>query len=385
MKKILYLITQSETGGAQRYIFDLAANLRGEYNISVAFGEQGERGEFANELKNNGIEIYNIPHLKREISPLNDLLAIFEIVKLIKKLKPNIIHLNSSKISILGSIATKICYVLRVTCYVIYTAHGWVFNEPLPKWKKSFYFWAEKFTSHFKDKIICVNKLDYEIAKKDLRIKEEKLKLIYHGIRSIKFLPRDEARKKIISKIHNSEFMIHNSTIIIGTIANLYKTKGLEYLIEAIKILATYNLQLTTIIIGEGRERKNLENLVEKYSLEKNIFLPGNIKNAAELLPAFDIYACSSVKEGFPYSILEAMSAGLPIVATRVGGIPEIINDCKNGLLAESANPKDIAEKIKTLIDDQKLVNTLGEQARTDVKEKFGIEEMTKNTKNIYQ
>lgn len=378
--RILYLITQSEFGGAQRYVFDLAINLKSEFNVIVAAGKDGKNNEFENLLKENRIDFYSIPHLKRKISPLNDLLAIFEILKLIKKLKPDIVHLNSSKVSILGSIVAKIC-----SLYAIYTVHGWVFNEPMPKCKKLFYFLAEKLTSFLKNKIVCISRLDYDIAKSKLRIKEEKLSLIYHGIRPLNFISREEARKKIKERC---EMRNAKCEIIIGTIANLYKTKGLEYLIEAVKILMNElratSYELRAIIIGEGTERKNLENLIKKYNLEKNIFLLGNIKNAAELLPALDIYICSSVKEGFPYSILEAMSAGLPIVSTNVGGIPEIVDDGKNGLLIEPHNPEKLAEKIKILIEDEALRKEFIKEAKKTANEKFKLSEMIKKTKEIY-
>jgi glycosyltransferase involved in cell wall biosynthesis len=381
MKTILYLITQSEMGGAQKYVFDLALGLKDEFNVCVGMGGGEEKGgEFAQKLKESNLEYYILKNLKREISPIKDFFTILEIIKLIKKLKPDVIHLNSSKISILGSIATKLCYVLRVPCYVIYTVHGWVFNEPLAKWKKLFYFFAEKLTAIFKDKIICISKLDYDIAKNRLKIKEKKLTLIYHGIKPINFLSQEEAREKL-SQITNYKLQITNFAI--GTIGNLYKTKGLEYLIEAINILKS-QFPISLIIIGEGAERKNLEELIKKYGLEKNVFLAGSIKNAAEILPAIDIYVNSSVKEGFPYSILEAMSAGLPIVATKVGGIPEMITDGKNGLLVEPKNPKGLAEKIKTLIENKELRNTLSQQAQKNVKEKFGIGEMIEKTKEVY-
>jgi glycosyltransferase involved in cell wall biosynthesis len=381
MKTILYLITQSEFGGAQKYVLDLALGLKDEFNICVGLGEQGEKGEFAQKLKENNIEYYIIKHLKREISPTNDILAIFEIIKLIKKLRPDIIHLNSSKISILGSLTAKLCYVLRVPCYVIYTVHGWIFNEPLASWKKSFYFWAEKLTAILKNKIVCISKLDYDIAKNKLKIKEKKLALIYHGIKPINFLSCEAARNKLKSKIKNLK-----SEILIGSIANLYKTKGLEYLIEAVRILISQypNIPISLIIIGEGEERKNLEDLIGQLNLKNRVFLAGNIKNAAELLPAFDVYVNSSVKEGFPYSILEAMSAGLPIVATRVGGIPEMISDGENGLLVEPANPEELAKRMKILIEDKNLRSVLGEQAKRTINERFIMEKMIEKIKEVY-
>ncbi len=425
MKTILYLITQSEFGGAQKYVLDLSLGFKDEFNICVGMGGEEKEGEFARKLEENNLKYYILKNLKREISPVKDFFAIFEIIKLINKLKPDIIHLNSSKISILGSIAAMISRLLLVNCkprlpagklLVVYTVHGWVFNEPLAKWKKSFYFFAEKLTALFKDKIICINKLDCEIAENKLKIKEKKLFLVYHGIKTINFLTRGEAREKLSQIINNSlpqmlagenkpvspsayrggreergatpphpiPLLSKERGLLIGTIANLYKTKGLEYLIEAIKILTTHNSQLITLIVGEGKERKNLEDLIKKYNLEKNVFLLGNIKNAAELLPAFDIYICSSVKEGLPYSIMEAMSAGLPIVSTNVGGIPEMITDGKNGLLVGPKNPEELAERIKTLIENKELQNTLSQQTKKDVKEKFGIEKMIEKTKEVY-
>ncbi|MFH1662131.1 MAG: glycosyltransferase family 4 protein [Candidatus Falkowbacteria bacterium] len=377
MKKILYLVTQSELGGVQRYIYDLATNLGDEFEVSVAFGEQGEKGELAKKLKQAGIKYHVIKNLKRSISPINDIKALFEIRKLIKTLKPDIVHLNSSKISILGSIAKLL--ITRYPLLVTYTVHGWVFNEPLPQWKKSFYKYAEKFTARFKNKIICISKLDYEIAKNDLKIPEKKLALIYHGIKNINFLSRDEAREKLYS-ISNSPSPSEGEgrgEVLIGSIGNLYKTKGYEYLIEATRLLVDAGLDVKTIIIGEGSERKNLEDLIGQLNLKSRVLLTGRIDNASELLKVFDVFACSSVKEGFPYAILEAMQAGLPIVSTNVGGIKDMIENNVDGLLVEPKNPHKLAEKIKSIITGKW-------NYQINKKIKFSLEKMIEETKKIY-
>jgi len=400
-KTILYLITQSELGGAQRYIFDLAANLQNEFNIAVAFGEQGEKGELAQKLKEKGFELLKInksqianrksqiliiPHLKRAISPINDLKALIEITKLIKKLKPNIIHLNSSKISILGSLAGFIykSKIKNQKSKIIYTVHGWVFNEPLPKWKKLFYKYAEKITASLKNKIICVSEFDRQTAIQQNIAPAKKLTTIHNGIQPINFLPKEQASKKLFRIINKSEIRNPKSEIRIGTIANLYPTKGLEYLVEATKQLSAFNFQLSTIIMGEGEERKNLEDLISQLNLKTNVILTGRIDNAAELLPAFDIYVCSSVKEGLSYTIIEAMQAGRPIVATNVGGNPELIQDYQTGLLVETKNPQILAEKIQKLINSPELQQKLGASAKQKAQKKFGLDKMIKKTKKIY-
>lgn len=376
-KTILYLITQSELGGAQQYCLDLALNLKDEFDVVIAFGEQGKDGALAQKLSENNIKYYSIPHLKRSVSPINDFLATLEIIKLIKKIKPDIIHLNSSKISILGSLATFFSKskILNLKSKIIYTAHGWVFNEPLSIWKKLFYKYAERFTSRFKDKIICVSEFDYKTALEQKICPKEKLIIIHNGINEINFLPRQEAREKL---------NLPDSGFIVGSIGNLYKTKGFEYLIEAIKKLINEKIKISAVIIGEGAERENLTNLIKKYKLEDNIILAGRISEAAQLLSAFDLYVCSSVKEGLSYTIIETMLNGLPIIATRVGGNPELIEDGRNGLLINSQDPEDLAEKIKKLMNNTELQQELSTQARIKAQKKFSLEKMLEETKKIY-
>jgi len=376
-KTILYLITQSELGGAQRYCLDLAINLKNEFNVILAFGEQGGKGELAKKLDKEKIKYYSIPYLKRSISPISDFLALIQIVKLIKKIKPDIIHLNSSKISILGGVAASISKLL-ITNYqlqIVYTAHGWVFNEPMPVWQKIFYKYAEKITAYFKEKIICVSEFDYKTALAQNICPSRKLITIHNGIAPIDFLPRQEAREKL--NLPENQF-------IVGSIGNLYKTKGFAYLIEATKKLIDEGIEITTVIIGEGGERKSLTELIKRHKLEDNVILAGRIPEAAKLLSAFDIYVCSSVKEGLSYTIIETMLNGLPIIATRVGGNPELIADGQTGILINSQEAGDLADKIKKLKNNPDRQQEMSTKARIKAQEEFNLGKMVKETKEVY-
>ncbi len=372
MRKILYFITQSEFGGAQRHVFDLADNLKADFQVAIAFGQQKNNEKLAKILHENNIEYFIIPNLRRDISPINDIMALVAIIKIIKQRKPDIIHLNSSKISILGSMAAFITGTKS-----IYTVHGWVFNEPMPGWKKSFYKFAEKFTAKFKRKIICVSEYDRQTALKHKIAPAEKLTVIHNGIAPADFHSKEKARQIL---------NLRNSDLLIGSIGNLYKTKGFEYLVRAADILVNKNkIPAKFLIIGQGDEKEKIKNLIAEYNLENNFILAGQIDQAAKLLKAFDIYACSSVKEGLPYSILEAMSAGLPIVSTDVGGIPEMIKHEKTGLLAKPADAENLAEKIKFLINNKSLQAELGENAKQNAGQNFGLKKMIEETKKIYQ
>ena len=168
----------------------------------------------------------------------------------------------------------------------------------------------------------------------------------------------------------------------IGTVANFYKPKGLEYLIEAIKFLPE-KMSAILVIIGEGRERKYLEGLIVKNNLQSKIFMIGALNNAFQYLKAFDVFVLPSVKEGFPWSLLEAMAAKLPIIATSVGAIPEVLESGKNGILIEPKNSKAIAESITTVLSNDKLRQELGIQAHQTVLFKFSLEKMVREVEDL--
>jgi len=354
-------------------------SLKDDYKTIVAFGEQGEKGELAKELKKNNIEYRVIPNLIRKINFKSDFSALNGITKLIKEIKPDIIHLNSSKISVLGSLAVFRLglnpfskYKIKFT-KVIYTAHGWVYHEPgsnSEKYKK-----LERKTAKYKNKIICVSKADYDSALKEKIAPEEKLCTIHNGVAPINFLSRDEAR---------TELGIDPGDLVIGSIGNLYKNKGFEYLINAIKILVDNDLNPKLVIIGEGHEREELENWISQYRLEKNVFLKGRLEGA-RLLKAFDIYICSSVKEGLSYTIIEAMMAARPIIATLVGGNSELIDNNQTGILVKPESPEEISRAIIHLINDPELLNKIRLAAKEKAKQEFTLEKMVRETKTIYE
>ena len=370
-KKIIYLVTQSEWGGAQKYIYDLATNLpKDRFDILVAAGE-GDN-ELFNRLEDKKIPVYRLKHIVRAIRPIKDLLALFELIKLFKKEKPDIIHLNSSKISILGSLAAK-----SYKSKTIYTVHGWVFNEPLHAWKKKFYYYAEKLTARWKNLIITVSEYDHQIALKNKIADPKKLITITNGISQLNFLEAKLAKNELLAQHATQDKRL------IGTIANLYPTKGIEYLIKAAAELIKNDSNLIFIVIGQGSERKKLEQLIKNNKLTNNFLLLGKIDKAYKYLKAFDIFVLPSVKEGWPYTLLEALSAGLPIVATKVGGVPEIICDQKNGLLVTAADEKSLAKAINELISNPKLVSSL-KQNSLESSQRFDFKNTLEKTLKIY-
>ena len=168
-----------------------------------------------------------------------------------------------------------------------------------------------------------------------------------------------------------------------GTIANLYKNKGIEYLILAIAKISNDN-RFNLVIIGDGPEKANLEKLIKKKNLENRIFMIGYVPNAYRYLKAFNLFVLPSIKEGQPWVILEAMAASLPIVATNIAGIPEMIENEKSGLLVEPADSEALSLAIEKMLTHPSLSQECAKNAFKTIKEKFKTETMIRQNESLF-
>ena len=381
-KKILFIITQSELGGAQRFLLNLTTSLnQNKYKIVVSAGPEGDdKNGLLYALEKKGINTKHLKYLRRAINPLFDFLGLLEVYKLIRKEKPDTIFLCSSKAGVVGSFTGRLAKVPKV----IYRVGGWSFNDPMCWCKKAFYKFIEKSSAKWKDIIIFNSEYERKQAN-ELNVKpREKLITVYNGIDTseLAFLDKEKAREAI------SNFSAYGRPAagwqmtnkkLIGTIANLYPAKGLEYLIEASYKLQATSYKLNFIVIGEGQERKKLEKLIKKYKLENNFFLIGATSNAYKYLKAFDIFVLPSVKEGFPWAILEAMASEVPIISTKVGAIPEI----KPGILVDPKKSKQLAIVIESLIKNPELKEKLVFNAKNKVEQEFSLQKMVDSIEKL--
>ena len=387
--KILYLITLSELGGAQKYVFDLAVNLKRQEKIQtlVAYGGR-PYDSLARQLQINHIENYYLKYLQRPINFYYDFLALIQLYKLIKKIQPDIVHLNSSKAGVLGALAAQLAGKSKI----IYTVHGLVLNEPMNKIKKNIYWLAEWLAARLKDHFICVSNFDKQALLKYKLAKADKITVIPNGIQADKLhiWPRQLSRTKLTAilqhKINDFKFNLNDKNYcLIGAIANFYPSKGLAYLIQAIYLLKNKypKLKVKLIIIGDGPGRRQLSDLIQTYQLAKDIFLPGILEKATRYLKAFDIFVLASIKEGLSYTLIEALTAQLPIIATRVGGNPEIIKNESNGLLVPPASAPALAQAIKKIASQENLANQF-KQNNAQVAKRFNLTTMLEATKKVY-
>jgi glycosyltransferase involved in cell wall biosynthesis len=373
MKKILYILTRSGIGGAQKYVKDLAENLDKEkFEVKTLYGGK------------------DIKYLVRNAYPwllfLPDWLAIFEIAGILKRERPDIIHLNSSKAGFIGALSAAIAnFNLPKKIKVVFTAHGWVFNHTNElNWAvKQFYIFLNKIAGSMTDEIICVSEYDRNLALEYDICEPEKLRTVHNGIDvNIKFLNRKDAREKITEKIKletipQTKFPKAHW---IGSIGRLVKEKNYETFVEAARSVPSAYF----FIIGEGPKFTDLKFKIKKLKLTDRFFIVPPGGNDAQYLKALDVFVMSSIKEGLPYILLEAMAAELPIVITEAGGMPELIKNHENGLMVSQKNPEALARAIGGLIENQIIAKELAIKAKEIVTEKFNLKKMVAETEVVY-
>ena len=369
--KILYLVTQSEWGGAQRYVFDLASSLRADFEVAVAAGAPRD-GALFKALETKGVPTIKLKNLVREIKPISDLRAFLEIRNLLKQVRPKILHTNSAKAGFLGALAAA-----RLDIKVVYTVHGWTFLEPLPALARALYLLAEKIACRYRHATILLSQYEKNIAEK-YNLSCGITAVIPHGIDLPKFWSREESRRTLSAHLQSP---VRNDVPWIGTIANLYKTKDIPNLIAALSLISE---KYCAIIIGDGPERKKIEQLIKDNNLTDRVYLTGRLSYAECSLPAFDIFVLPSAKEGLPYALLEAMAAGLPIIATEVGAIPEMIENKKTGLLVPPRNTLKLQSAIERMIFDKNFRISAGTATKLLFEKQYLTERMIKQTKEIY-
>lgn len=380
-KKIIFVITKSVWGGAQRYVFDLATNLPQKDFESVVVA--GGSGPLIEKLLNASIRVIPIQSLDRDISLLGDTIAFFKLIALFIHEKPDIIHLNSSKIGAVGALAAWLynkLYALRSTPYakIIFTAHGWAWDEPRPAWQKRLIAGSIKAAALLQDAIIILSHHDMATALSH-SIPIQKLRAIPLGIPpAVHFLSPLDAQKMLSEKIG---LTFHRP--LFGTIAELTKNKGLPYLIQALIIVKQRVSRFTCIIIGRGEDENALRSMIEKNGLSHNVFLTGFVPDASAYLKAFDFFVLPSLKEGLPYVLLEALTAHVPIVASNVGGIPDLVGHEETGLLIPPRNSRALAEALLRIIQSPELRSRFAYAADKKIKA-FPFEEMLNDTIALY-
>ncbi len=374
MKKILYVITKSEQGGAQHYVASLLKKMNAQgYECSLVTGSQGW---LINELHDAAHTIFVFPELIRWRNPTVIFRLILKFITFFKNNRFDVIHLNSSAPLAIASIAQ-----LFTSAKIIFTYHG--LSVAHSQWKKStvlkFLYRAYFFLfSFFIDRAIFVCNYDKEVAQKLRLCNAPSATVIYNGLSERIYLEKYGARMELQRFVRQSL----DDRIIIGTLARLEYQKNIEFFIRAAS--SARFLKALWIVLGTGSDKFALQKSIESKGLENVIFIIDTTDEPSRYLKAFDIFLCTSRYEGCPYAILEALSAGLPIISTNVGGIPEMITDGQTGFLVNGDDCRGIVDKIRLLANNPDIRHIFSSRAKRDCYNNFRVDDMIKKTEAVY-
>lgn len=360
--KIAYIITRADAiGGAQVHVKDLAYFFKKQGHEVIVL--VGGTGPFTEKLRELDIPYIVLRHLVRPINPFKELLALKEIINVLCQVKPDIISLHSSKAGWLGRLAAK---WLKIP--VVFTAHGWSFTEGVPNKKRLVYRWAEKLVAPFTDKIITVSEYDRELAIRYKIAYPSKIVTIHNGMSDI---DSTLFAKPEVEPVH------------LIMVARFEEPKDHILLLEALRELK--DLSWTLELIGDGPLMGRVKEKAENIKILDRVQFSGTRDDVPFRLSRAQIFVLASKWEGFPLSILEAMRAGLPVIASDVGGVKEAVINGVTGYLVSRGDKYSLKNYLKQLILDPDKRVQFGLAGRKRYKEFFTFERMAKQTMEVYR
>jgi len=355
---VLYIITELNTGGAQMALWRLLARLdRLRFSPTVACLYNGDKA-VAQAIRALGIEVWDARMCHK-----GDVAALWRLYRRIYRLRPTILHASLFHANLPGRILGRLAGVPVVIC-----------SERTMAMESQWRYRLNRWTIGLVDRVTVVSVLVRDFCIAHIGLPPRKLVLIPNGVE----LPRAPLASRQEVRI---EVGLPLDAPVAGAVSRLDPVKGVRFLIQALTRLGGVHLA----IAGDGPERAALEALAERLGVAGRVHWLGQRGDVQRLLLAFDLFVQPSLHEGLPNTVLEAMAAGLPVVATGVGGTPEAVVDGVTGLLVRPGDPEPLARAISRLLDDPAARQTMGQAGRERVVQHFTVERMVAQTETLYE
>ncbi|MGR3302279.1 MAG: glycosyltransferase family 4 protein [Candidatus Scalindua sp.] len=389
MKKtrVIHIITRLDKGGsAETTLLTVSLLNRERYEVFLLHGftlesNMGHEENEAVELdmamaEDKGVRIFVIPSLVRRLSFTNDILAFISIYRLIKQIKPHIVHTHTSKAGVLGRLAA---YLAGVPI-IIHTPHGHVFHSYYGLILTNIFVFAEKISSFMTDKIVALTEKEKDEHLERGIASAEKFTIIHSGVKLDDFV-----NMNIDIKAKRKELGIPPGYNVVGTVGRLVPIKGYKYLISAAKEIVEVIDKTVFVIVGDGYLKFELEKYAEAVGVRKDIIFTGWRVDSSDILHLFDVFVLPSLNEGMGRVIIEAMALGKPVVASSVGGILDLIKDGENGILVPPRDSNALGNAILQLIRNKDLAEKIGNNGKAMVYPEFDISVMLKKIDSLYE
>jgi len=384
MTKILHIITRLDMGGSAQNTLLTCKEFSGKFETTLVHGLSHESGmsdlekkiveDGIEKAKTQGVKVIPLPSLVRSISPIKDFKALFSLVWLMFKERPDIVHTHSSKAGILGRLAAKMAFVPNI----IHTPHGHVFYGHFGPFASKMFLWVEKLFSKFTDRMVALTdgeKRDYI----GLSVcSPEKLLKIHSGVDVARYM---QPNGNMVEK--KRSLGLDQTEAVIGFVGWLLPIKGPLYLIKAMEYVWPQHPEASLVFIGKGDLDVDLRARALRMNANGRVKFLGWREDIVEIMPIFDMLVLPSLNEGMGRVLVEAMAAGKPVVASRVGGIPDLVRHDETGYLVPPADEKALANGIKKLLDDPEKAKQMGLRGQEYCRQ-FSLEAMIEKLDDLY-
>jgi len=373
--RIAHVITRLDLGGAQQNtLYCCEHHDRRKYEVYLVAGEGGHL-DLDTRLLPSDTHVHLVHWLKHPVRPWSDLSAFFRLVSFFKKEDIQIVHTHSSKAGILGRLAA----VWAGVPVVVHTVHGWGFHEGQAGWLKNVYVALERLCARWTGMLIAVSEENKRYGLANGIGSEGRYRVIHSGIDPAEFKVSKDRAAHIRQKLGTEG----RPTVLV--LSNFKRQKSPQTVVEVLRILAAKVPDVLLLWAGDGPGRKEVEASLRAKGLENHARLLGWRTDVADLLAASDALLLTSIYEGLPRVVLQAMAAGKPVVATAVSGTPEAVEKEVTGFLREPGDAEGMALDLACLLMDPGLAQTMGAAGRKRLTGTFKIDEMLSEIEKIYE
>ena len=382
--KVLHIITRLDRGGSAQNTLLTCHELSQKYAVVLAHGlsreskmTDQERQSVERQIKEaqkRGLKDISIPCLVRRIDPVRDFLAFLSILRLLIREKPTIVHTHTYKAGILGCWAAKMAGVP----VIVHTPHGHVFFGHFSPLVTRFFMIIEKTTASIIDHMVALSEgerkdyIAFSVSKPD------KMVTIHSGVDVTRFM---KAQVNIEEK--RTSLGLNTKGLVVGTIGWLLPIKGPLYLLKAMEVIWQTNPEIHLVYVGKGDLEEEVRSEVSRTGVSEKVTFLGWRDDIPEIMQVLDIFVLPSLNEGMGRVLVEAMAAGKPIVASNVGGIPDLVKDGQNGFLVKPGDSKSLSFAIKKLLDDKKMREEMGKKGRA-MAGNYSVKKMVEKIDALY-
>ncbi len=377
---VLHAITRLIVGGAQENTMYTAALLDNRrFHVDVASGPQtGSEGSLIEEVRQRNVPLTILPDLLRQVSPLHDLAATWTLYRLIKKNKYTIVHSHSSKAGVLARIAAR----LAGAPVIIHTVHGWSFHDRMSTRMRNTYIFLERLTARFSDVLIVVGKPDIEKGLKEGIGRPEQYRLIRSAIPLEEFNPHSAGIDRLAVR---RSLGIPDGVPVLGNVGRFSAQKNPLDWVKIAGIVGRSLPEAHFLLVGDGPLRPQVEQALKEEGIYDRAVLTGLRRDVPQMMSAMDVFLLTSLWEGLPRVIPEAMAMGIPVVAYRVDGTVEAIQPGETGFLCFPGDLDEMAACCLTLLQDSLMRQRMAESCRRFALEEFDVNRMVEQIALLYE